>query len=122
MVAEQLPIDRCDVVKLDIEGGELDALVGGRKLLAEHRPLVCLELNPHRMAQFGWSVAELAAFSAELGYGVWHGLGRGARRVEREPETIVNVFLVPEDRSREYGQAARSRQPNDGASTRASST
>ena len=31
------------LIKVDVEGGELEALLGGRRVLTEHRPLLALE-------------------------------------------------------------------------------
>jgi FkbM family methyltransferase len=56
------------VLKIDIEGGELRALHGARRLLEEHRPVVFL-------ATHGWQVHEdCCAFLTELGYSL-SGIG-----------------------------------------------
>jgi FkbM family methyltransferase len=39
-------IGKVDLVKIDIEGMEYRAFTGGRKLLAEHRPVVFMEYSP----------------------------------------------------------------------------
>lgn len=42
---------RIDLIKIDVEGHEIPVLRGARKLLAEDRPVVVIEYNPHvRMA------------------------------------------------------------------------
>lgn len=41
--AFELPVDRIDVVKMDIEGHEEFALLGMKKLLADHRPVIVME-------------------------------------------------------------------------------
>ncbi len=43
IAAGELPVP--DVIKLDIEGGEADALAGLRRTLSEHRPLVLVETH-----------------------------------------------------------------------------
>jgi FkbM family methyltransferase len=40
------PVDRLDVVKLDIEGAEGRAVQGAAPLLESHRPVVCSEYSP----------------------------------------------------------------------------
>ncbi len=42
------------VMKIDIEGGEVLALPGMRRILAEARPLVCLELHGPEAARVAW--------------------------------------------------------------------
>lgn len=49
-----------DVVKLDVEGSEVEALKGMREVLATHRPVVLCELHE--------TAAEVAALLGDLGY------------------------------------------------------
>lgn len=85
----QMPLDdllpglRTDVVKLDIEGAELRALVGMRHILTNHRPrLVVAEMQEEMLARFGDSPDTVNAFFTELGYEgrevgeKWHGESR----------------------------------------------
>ncbi len=51
------------VVKIDIEGGEVLALPGMRRLLAEVRPLVLIELHGHEAAQAAWEAFTAANYS-----------------------------------------------------------
>ncbi len=95
VVAPQIGIERCDVVKIDVEGSELDVLKGGRDLLSTYRPIVMLELNPHRMAQFGWTADDLAAVASDLGYTAWRRVGRHSTPLVTEPLDLENAFLVP---------------------------
>lgn len=40
-----LGLDRLDLIKIDVEGYELDVLEGGASVLAKYRPIVTLEMN-----------------------------------------------------------------------------
>jgi FkbM family methyltransferase len=52
--------ERIDVVKLDVEGAEVDALRGMRRTLTEaRRPVLIVECNPTALATAGASVREL---------------------------------------------------------------
>jgi hypothetical protein len=44
------------LVKIDIEGGEILALPGMRRILVEARPLVCMELHGPEAAQVAWDI------------------------------------------------------------------
>ena len=45
LALDDLGIDRCRVLKIDVEGMELDVLEGGRALVAAARPIIYLENN-----------------------------------------------------------------------------
>jgi FkbM family methyltransferase len=45
-------LDRLDFIKLDIEGGELDALAGAKQTLARFQPTVLMEFNAHCLMNF----------------------------------------------------------------------
>ena len=49
-------------VKLDIEGGEVLALPGMRRLLTEARPLVLMELHGSEAARTAWEVFRSAGY------------------------------------------------------------
>lgn len=86
---------RCDLVKIDVEGGELSVLVGAAGLLAGFRPLVVLELNRYWMERFDWTLADLQAFAAGHGYRVRRWDGARFDEPVRELDELENVALVP---------------------------
>jgi len=55
----QLP----DVVKMDIEGGEVLALPGMRRILAEHHPLMLLELHGPESEKAAWETLTAAGYT-----------------------------------------------------------
>ena len=40
-----------DLVKIDVEGGELDVLLGGKNLLKNHRPHILVEISDERFCE-----------------------------------------------------------------------
>jgi precorrin-6B methylase 2 len=61
-------IDRVDLIKIDIDGGELDVLQGARRLLSSTHPQLIVEFAESNQAPLGHSCAELADFLRQLGY------------------------------------------------------
>ena len=49
-VAADVPLERVDLVKIDVEGAELSVLEGAAAVLAAHRPTVILEFNSFAFA------------------------------------------------------------------------
>ncbi len=67
MTLDQLPLDRCRLLKIDVEGMELDVLQGGANLIKATRPIIYFENNhPDKSPA-------LIAHLADLGYQLfWH--------------------------------------------------
>jgi FkbM family methyltransferase len=79
-----------DFIKIDIEGGELDALVGARHTLITHKPQLFLEMHGETMNLKRKNVAAIVACLHELGY-------RGIRHVESGAGiTVGNSALAAE--------------------------
>lgn len=57
-----------ELIKIDVEGAELEVLRGARRILKEGRPLVFLSLHPQRLALLGHTAEEVSRFAAEIGY------------------------------------------------------
>jgi FkbM family methyltransferase len=57
-----------DVLKVDVEGAELQVLRGMRGLLEAHPPVLFLEVHPAGLASFGHSVSDVLGFLLERGY------------------------------------------------------
>ncbi len=57
---------RVDLIKLDIEGGELEALEGARRLLRDQRPILLCEVHWGR--GISYAPDELVAWLEEAGY------------------------------------------------------
>lgn len=61
--------DIVDVIKIDIEGGELDALRGMQETLSKSKSLVMLcEFNPKLLREAGVDTAELLGFLKNMGF------------------------------------------------------
>lgn len=118
--AEEIPIATLDeiagpafygvrLVKLDIEGAELRALQGGRRLLESARPVLMLEMEPDHLARQGASVEAIQELLSGLGYRGFR-IGRDAhgtfvsplvgRWVARDGDP--NVLAAPSERATDW--------------------
>jgi len=58
---DDLNLDRCDFIKLDIEGDEFKALIGAKNTIEKFKPIMFIESMP-------WSMPNLAEAVRKLGY------------------------------------------------------
>lgn len=101
-------LPRCDLLKLDIEGSELSALVGARVVISTFHPLILFESNPATTAKAGYSpwelIAELERYEEYRFFIIEEDpdpkIVRGSRSRNLPTDRYVNVLAVPASRLR----------------------
>jgi len=83
-----------DLVKIDVEGYELEVLKGGRRLWAS-QPMIVLEVIPAHLARNGSSSADLYRLLGEAGYEVHDLTPRGLRPSTPSGHTANVLALSP---------------------------
>ncbi len=85
------------LVKIDVEGAELEVVRGGRELLASSRPYVVFEHVADAAALYGSTSEELWDALSELGYEVFTVTGEGpfAREAFAASSGVVNWLARP---------------------------
>ena len=89
-----------NLIKMDIEGGEYNALTGGIRTLTSHRPLIVSELNTWSQEERTGTdrAVETTNYLANLDYSLWD-LDTGIRF---EPDFIPWMFLaVPQEKQKD---------------------
>jgi len=74
------------LIKIDVEGAELQVLKGARSLLSSpEAPVVIVEYGPANTVAFGYRAGEVCDFLKELGYMIYQLNGDGLKRIEYPP-------------------------------------
>ncbi len=65
---DSLDLAACHLIKIDVEGMEIDVLRGARRTIARHRPLIYMECQPDKRSRHSLKLLK------SLGYAAWwHG-------------------------------------------------
>ena len=68
LFCEAHEINKLDILKLDIEGAERDALIGAKNTLNKFQPIVYCEMLRKHAARFGYHPNEIIEYMKNLGY------------------------------------------------------
>ena len=63
-----ISLTRVDLIKIDVEGGELACLQGAGRVLRRFRPMLIVEVQAFSASQAGWNVDELFQYLQGFGY------------------------------------------------------
>ena len=64
----QMEIDRIDFIKIDVEGFELDVLIGGKETINKFKPIMVIEINDATLSRQGISRNDIFAWLQENNY------------------------------------------------------
>jgi FkbM family methyltransferase len=67
-IAAPLGIGRVDLIKMDVEGAELDILFGMKELLERDHPSLVIEVHKLLLKKFGYSDADLFDYLTSFGF------------------------------------------------------
>jgi FkbM family methyltransferase len=94
-------LNRIDLIKIDVDGYEMNVLRGGRESLKKYKPVVVIELFEEALVDAGSSVRQLLDFFKELDYVPYSEQGRcldyDALHLEatRDIKLSVNIVFRP---------------------------
>lgn len=88
-------------MKLDLEGGEFDALLGGQALIARSRPVIVFEMDRMSPYYFGYDLGDLVDFFAAPRYDVIDFFGNVYTTPGHYEQSLVwNLAAVPVEMGR----------------------
>jgi FkbM family methyltransferase len=86
---------RCSFIKLDLEGGEYNAIIGGRSMITRDRPIISMEHGFRWAAKrFRYEPLEFIRFFHEIGYCVWDFLNNRVMEMNYSEEFLVWEFIA----------------------------
>lgn len=68
IMIDSLNLPGCDLIQLDIEGFELNALLGGINTIKKYRPVLCIEFCEKWLNRYDGSSEKIESLLEELGY------------------------------------------------------
>lgn len=68
-------LNRCDFIKIDVEGGEYDVLQGGRNLIDKFKPVITFECGVKSYGNYGVKPENIADFFLSRNYVIYDVLG-----------------------------------------------
>lgn len=98
-IVGQRRLDRVDLIKLDIEGSEVDALEGAHTTIDRFKPLLLLEAEDERLAGQGRTKDEFRRVVESYGYRLWvfDASTADLRAAVAPAEPEGNVVAAPAD-------------------------
>jgi FkbM family methyltransferase len=75
---DDLELEECNLIQLDIEGYEYNALLGARKTLSKCKPVVCIENCEKWLVRYNTNLNHIETFLYSFGYS-FVGCARGDR-------------------------------------------
>lgn len=85
---ESYNISKVNIIKIDVEGAELDVLIGARQTIYRNRPHVLMEVNSDHLHRAGRNFYEVIDFWNSANYKIYK-IGHGA---ELTPIHVVSDF------------------------------
>jgi len=100
---ENNKIEKCDFIKIDIEGAEFFVFLGGQKFIKKARPIIQSEYNKFWWERAGVSFSDLSSFFKEINYKVAIEKGSYYEVIENVDnyeivDGLVDLLLIPQEK------------------------
>lgn len=92
-VVKKEDINKINLVKMDIEGAEIDALKGMRETINKYRPVFLIEIWKEALGRFKYTPAELVKFFEDMDYSGKELSTSGLKELNN-PENIVEIDAI----------------------------
>jgi FkbM family methyltransferase len=96
-VFERMGLDRLDVMKIDVEGAEIEVLAGGERMIRRHRPAVLCEIEQRHTQKYGYDADDVIDWMTERGYMSLRSEGGRLVDAARITDREINYLFLPVD-------------------------
>ena len=86
-----------DIIKVDIEGSEIEMLIGAKKILRKHKPLIFLSYHPYHIKKLGYQNSSIFDILTKLNYKIYDLDGK-------EPSDLKNAEYLLIHKKRNVGE------------------
>ncbi|NUM49596.1 MAG: FkbM family methyltransferase [Flavobacteriales bacterium] len=90
-------INRCDFIKVDIEGAEYFLIKGGTKFIEKFKPVIYGEFNAFFLRKFGFTLLDIWKILAPIGYEAYveDRIKKGKFIKTEVKENLIDVLFLP---------------------------
>lgn len=94
---EKANLDRCDFIKIDIEGAEIFFFQGGLKFIEKFKPIIYGEFNSYFLKKFGFTIIDIWKLIEPMGYTVYveNKARRGKFKKIEIKDGMEDLLLLP---------------------------
>jgi FkbM family methyltransferase len=78
-----------EIIKIDVEGAEIEVLRGARTILLRDRPLIILSVHPNKIELLGGSTELLTSMLVDVGYEIRDAQGQPVERMDLDEYLVV---------------------------------
>jgi FkbM family methyltransferase len=104
--SEEYDLSQIDLIKCDVEGGELDIFLGGLQTIQHKKPVVYTEMFHGWCTQFGYHPNDIIRIFLRLGYRCYYSSKKRLYQIENldvEPaEERFNYFFFHEEKHKHF--------------------
>lgn len=101
--SQENDIQQCDLIKIDIEGAELNFLRGGANFILRNRPIVYSEFNLPLAQAFGYTFVDIIDLATQWDYGLYLQRGKKYLRLIKYPlEETTNFLMLPNEKNNNF--------------------